>query len=154
MIVPSAQGCGLPIKFCRSTSGAAAAEFALLLPIILMFVFALYEFGRVYWIQNTLQFAAEETARWAMATNPACTTAGLQTHFNGELTALSSANVTWITPTQPTTTSSAPVTATYCLIKATYSVGVGKLFLFSGASFTLVGQSQYVCPASPHSCGS
>ena len=137
---------------CRSTDGAAAVEFAVLLPAILLIIFSLYLFGRVYWIQNTLQFAAEETARWAMANRPGCSTAALQSHFNGELLTLSSASVTWVTPTQPTTTttsSGSTITATYCQIRATYSARIPAFFSFTGVSaFNLVGQSQYVCPAS------
>ena len=43
--------------------GGAAAEFALLIPFILLLIYGIYEFGRLYWIQNTLQFAAEQTGR-------------------------------------------------------------------------------------------
>ena len=136
------------MRLWKSSSGAAAAEFAILLPTILLLVFGLYQFGKVFWIQDTLQFAAEETARWAMANQPGCTTGGLQSNFNSHLTSLSSSSVTWVTPTQPTTTSSTTpsFTATYCKIKATYSATILPLFSFAGNTFTLTGQSQYVCP--------
>ena len=47
--------------------GVAALEFALLLPALLFMVFGVIEFGRLYWVQSSLQHATEETGRQAMA---------------------------------------------------------------------------------------
>jgi Flp pilus assembly protein TadG len=44
--------------------GAVAVEFALILPIFLMIVFGIVEFGRAYNIQVSLSEAARETARY------------------------------------------------------------------------------------------
>ena len=44
--------------------GAVAVEFALILPIFLMLVFGIVEFGRAYNIQVSLSEAARETARY------------------------------------------------------------------------------------------
>ena len=49
---------------CR---GNAAVEFAMLIPVFLLLIIGIYEFGKLYWIQNTLQYAAEQTARCIMA---------------------------------------------------------------------------------------
>ena len=54
--------------------GHAAAEFALTIPVMLVLIVGVFEFGRAYWIQNTLQFAAEQTARCVMANPPSPTT--------------------------------------------------------------------------------
>ena len=43
--------------------GAAAVEFALVVPILLLLVFGIAEFGRAYNIQTTLSGAAREGAR-------------------------------------------------------------------------------------------
>lgn len=51
----------------RDGRGTAAVEFAILVPIFLLFIFGIFEFGRMFWTQNTLQFAADETGRYAMA---------------------------------------------------------------------------------------
>ena len=45
-------------------NGAVAVEFALVLPIFLMLVFGIVEFGRAYNIQVSLSEAARETARY------------------------------------------------------------------------------------------
>ncbi len=44
----------------RSESGAAAVEFALVVPILLLLVLGIIEFGRAYNIQNSLSAAARE----------------------------------------------------------------------------------------------
>lgn len=45
--------------------GAAAVEFALILPILLMLVLGIFEFGRAFNIQVSLSEAAREAARYA-----------------------------------------------------------------------------------------
>src|SRR5690348_16032393 len=45
--------------------GAAAVEFAMTVPILLVAMLGLIEFGRVLWAQNALHFAVEEAARCA-----------------------------------------------------------------------------------------
>lgn len=52
-----------------SERGAAAVEFALLLPILLALVFGVVEFGRAYHIQSTLSGAAREGVRVMALTN-------------------------------------------------------------------------------------
>lgn len=53
----------------RNDRGAAAVEFALLLPILLALVFGIVEFGRAYHIQSTLSGAAREGVRVMALTN-------------------------------------------------------------------------------------
>ncbi|WP_461187360.1 TadE/TadG family type IV pilus assembly protein [Arthrobacter sp. Z4-13] len=47
----------------ESERGAAAVEFALLVPILIMLVFGIMEFGRAYNVQMSLTNAAREGAR-------------------------------------------------------------------------------------------
>lgn len=47
----------------RSDSGAAAVEFALVVPILILLVLGIVEFGRAYNIQNSLSAAAREGVR-------------------------------------------------------------------------------------------
>ena len=49
--------------------GAAAVEFALLVPILLALVFGIVEFGRAYYVQSTLAGAAREGVRVMALTN-------------------------------------------------------------------------------------
>lgn len=52
----------------QSERGAAAVEFALLVPILIMLLLGIMEFGRAYNVQVTLTHAAREGAR-SMAIN-------------------------------------------------------------------------------------
>ena len=47
----------------RDDAGAAAVEFALVLPILLLLIFGIVDFGRLYFTQITLTDAAREGAR-------------------------------------------------------------------------------------------
>ncbi|WJZ67469.1 pilus assembly protein [Kocuria rosea] len=47
----------------RSERGAAAVEFALVVPILLVLLLGIIEFGRAYNVQISLTHAARETAR-------------------------------------------------------------------------------------------
>ncbi len=48
-------------------SGAAAVEFACLLPILAVLLLGLWEFGRLIWVQQSVSTAAREGARHAAA---------------------------------------------------------------------------------------
>jgi len=54
-------------RFLRVADGAAAIEFAIIVPIFIMFCFGIIEAGRMMWIRNSIQTASEEAARFAMA---------------------------------------------------------------------------------------
>lgn len=53
-------------KLLASRKGATAVEFALLSMVVIFFIIGIIEFGRILWIQDSLQFATEEAARYAM----------------------------------------------------------------------------------------
>lgn len=56
----------------RSDSGAAAVEFALVVPLLILLAFGIIEFGRMYNLQNSLTSAAREGVRsMAINNNPA-----------------------------------------------------------------------------------
>lgn len=51
-------------------SGASAAEFALVLPVFLMFLVGMIDVGRYTWAFNEAEKATQIGARWAVATDP------------------------------------------------------------------------------------
>lgn len=53
----------------RSSRGQGLVEFALVIPLILLLVFGIYEFGRYYFTRLTLQHAVAEAARFAVTGN-------------------------------------------------------------------------------------
>jgi Flp pilus assembly protein TadG len=54
----------------RDRSGAAAAEFALVLPLLLILMFGIVDAGRFLWAVNIAQKATQAGARVAVVTNP------------------------------------------------------------------------------------
>lgn len=65
----SLRASGLLRRLRGASEGNAAAQFAFILPVLVLVIIAIFEFGRLYWIQNSLQHAAEQTGRCLMA-NP------------------------------------------------------------------------------------
>jgi Flp pilus assembly protein TadG len=57
-------------RFRRSDQGAAAVEFAVVAPLLLLFIFAIIDFGRFLATHNRLVSAVREGARAAAATVP------------------------------------------------------------------------------------
>lgn len=54
--------------------GSVAAEFALVIPLLLLLSFGIIEFGRTMWVRNSLQSAVEDAARCYALKRPQCTT--------------------------------------------------------------------------------
>lgn len=55
--------------FLRRQDGAAAAEFTLVLPLLLILLFGTIDFGRYAWALNQAEKATQIGARWAVATD-------------------------------------------------------------------------------------
>lgn len=52
------------VRDCRC--GAAAVEAAFILPLLLMLILAIFDFGRMAWTKSALDFAVQEAARCAV----------------------------------------------------------------------------------------
>ena len=63
------------LKALRANDGAEIAEFAVVLPLVVLFLFAILWFGRAYNIYTTITYAAREGAKVAVVgTGPSCAT--------------------------------------------------------------------------------
>lgn len=115
--------------------GAAAVEFALVFPILVVILFGIVEFGSVYNAQLQLTSAAREGARtMAVTGDPAAArTAALNATVG--LSPLTAANIT-VTPTSCTST-------TDVLVRISYD----KPFLTGmfGATIALTGEASRRC---------
>lgn len=60
---PTGSPAGSLRRFWRARGGAMAAEFALVIPLLLTFSFGIIEFGRAMWLRNTMQSVVEAAAR-------------------------------------------------------------------------------------------
>lgn len=56
----------MDVKGRSAASGQGLAEFALIVPMFLMLMFGIVDFGRVIWARNSLENAAREGARYAI----------------------------------------------------------------------------------------
>ncbi|MFE1597639.1 TadE/TadG family type IV pilus assembly protein [Methylobacterium sp. ID0610] len=75
--------------FGPDQSGAAALEFAFILPPLLVLLFGIVEGGRLLWAYNVLQFAVEAAARCAVIDQAQCgTTSLVQTYAAAKTYAL------------------------------------------------------------------
>ena len=75
------------------TQGAATVEFAMVLPAMLIGILGIMETGRLVWVQNSLQFAAEEAGRFAMV-NATASSAVLTTRVINKLAGVNPDSVT------------------------------------------------------------
>ena len=51
----------------RNDSGAQIVEFALVLPLLVVFVVAIYDFGQAFNVKEKLNFTAKDAARFGAA---------------------------------------------------------------------------------------
>jgi Flp pilus assembly protein TadG len=120
----------------RSERGAAAVEFALVLPVLILLVLGLIEFSRVYNIQISLSNAAREGARSMAIQN------SLPTAKSAAIAAAPSINPA-ITTGQITIT---PATCTSGgNVAVTINYNVALMTGFFGASLPLTGKGVMRC---------
>ena len=50
-------------KKTRNSKGSVFAELALIIPILILFLTGMFELARMFYLQNTIEFAAKEAAR-------------------------------------------------------------------------------------------
>ena len=79
-------------RFAGRDSGVAAIEFAVLMPVLILFVLATYAMGLAIHHVSSVSYALEDTAR-TLLLNPALTQSQLQTVLNSKLTPLGNTTV-------------------------------------------------------------
>ena len=97
----------------RKTEGASAVEFALAFPVLIAVMAGMFDFGRYYWVRNSMQLATEETGRYVMITGTTSSTT-VQTYLRGKVDAVPSAQVSVnATPSTSGGVNYLTITATY-----------------------------------------
>jgi Flp pilus assembly protein TadG len=86
----------LMLKRLRDESGAAMIEFAISIPVLVLFMWGIFQFGMILEAQAGMQNALGEAARYATIF-PTPTDAQLQSRITS--TKFGLANGTWSTPT-------------------------------------------------------
>ncbi len=121
----------------RGERGAAAVEFALVLPVLLLLVLGMIEFSRVYNVQISLSNAAREGARsMAIHNNPTQARAAASLAAPSVTSpVLTTGNIT-VSPTDCTAGSTATVTINY---------DVQLLTGYFGLTLPLTGKGVMLC---------
>lgn len=120
--------------------GAAAVEFALLLPVVLLIIFGIIDFGRMLNAQITLTEAAREGARAAALVKPGGQAAGIARAKQAAASA-----VGMISPVVTDCSDPATVNATTDITYTFKFVTPLGLLIGSGGTVTLEGQGVMPC---------
>ncbi len=135
--------CAFARRLARDEGGGPAIEFAIVGPVVLLALFGCIEFGRVFWIRNTLEYAVEEAARYATL-NKSATQSDIQTKVRS--------NVLGINPgiVQVAVDSAPGVNVDYKTITATLSTNGGQISLITSLlpvkMLTVSAQTRSVVP--------
>ncbi|HUB95307.1 MAG TPA: TadE/TadG family type IV pilus assembly protein [Stellaceae bacterium] len=101
-------------RFRSAVGGSNAVEFALVAPLLIGFLFAIYEVGLEIWTQGILDFAVEQAARCAAINTVACgTTSEIETYAASQTTPLDLASSVF---TAATAACGYQVTASYSFV--------------------------------------
>ena len=123
--------------------GAAAVEFALVVPVLLVLVLGIAEFGRAYNIQTTLSGAAREGARVMALDNSTSPIAAATTKTIAAAPTLGlSAGQISISPSTCVVAAGAGVPQT---VTVTVTYPMTFLTTFFGSSITLTGKGVMLC---------
>jgi Flp pilus assembly protein TadG len=133
----------------RSDRGAAAVEFAIVMPVVLLLVCGIVDFGRMLNVQITLSAAAREGARWEALRLPTTTGVSTASRVATAAPGFAPTPTTAIVsscPASPSPTQNASVTATttYSLLTPLSAISG----LFGGGlpgTVTLTGQGVMRC---------
>lgn len=124
--------------------GNVVLEFALIVPVLMFLIIGIYEFGRFYWIQNTLQFAAEQAARCIMA-NTGYNASDLSSGtcaISNYLAGIAPTSAALTSPSCSGVNGSISPAPTCKKIVVTYDFSfVSLMARFSGGTITITGQS-------------
>jgi Flp pilus assembly protein TadG len=111
-------------SMARDRSGATAVEFALLAPVLFMFLMGILEMGLALWMQNSLDYSVAEAARCAANSStcgaPSSQTSALVTAYAAGVSgaALDSSVFTYSHAASPNNACGYQVTASYPLTLA------------------------------------
>ncbi len=96
---------GFTQRWRNGVEGAAAVEFALVLPLLLVLSFGFIEVGRLFWTYHIATASVRDAARYGARLNPNCSAAGAPGGFGP----LARQQIIWLARTGTTTGSGAPL---------------------------------------------
>jgi len=117
-------------KFLKDRRGAAVVEMAFVLPLFILFVLGIIEFGRAYWTWDSMQLSIDEAGRYAMTNITAS---------DAQIVSVAQNNLYGLAPGNFTITSKSQVSSgvTYKVITATYPFSFVAPGVLPFGNFTL-----------------
>ena len=88
------------MRFRRGESGAAALEFAILLPLLLMMIYGIVVYSYMFIVQEAITFAAQEAAEAAVKVDPAQDPADYEAAVRAEVQATATRVLGFLPPAQ------------------------------------------------------
>jgi Flp pilus assembly protein TadG len=123
----------------RGERGASAVEFALIVPLLVLLVLGIAEFGHAFQVQGTLSAAAREGARaMALQNDPAAARPAARNAASALSPSLTNAQIA-ITP------ASCPTTGATANVRVTISYPMPYLTGFFGSGLGLTGSGVMRC---------
>jgi Flp pilus assembly protein TadG len=123
----------------RDARGASAVEFALIVPLLIMLVLGIAEFGHAFQVQGTLSAAAREGVRaMALQNDPAAARAAVQEATSTLRPAVTTAQIA-ISPT------ACPATGSATNVRLTITYRMPYLTGFFGSGVQLSGSGVMRC---------
>jgi len=123
----------------RTERGASAVEFALIVPLLVLLVLGIAEFGHAFQVQGTLSAAAREGVRtMALQNNPAAARTAVQNAATSLNPTITNAQIV-ITP------ATCPATGGSTNVRVTISYRMSYLTGFFGSGLNLSGTGVMRC---------
>jgi Flp pilus assembly protein TadG len=120
--------------------GGAILEFAIVGPALFTILFGIVDFGRMFYVRQSLEYATEEAARYYML-NPTATTSAVTTYLKGKMAGSMGSGISVAYTDTANCNSNSTVTCT--LINASYSFNFATSYFGLGTT-TLRAKAQAV----------
>jgi Flp pilus assembly protein TadG len=125
------------MRLLKNRDGAQSLEFALTAIPLFLFLFGVIEFGRLYWVQSELQFAAEAAARY-VTINPSATASTVQAYAATQVSADSVPNSDF-TVTPYVSSTNTPACGNQVTVSYQFSFIIGQLFPYGPITLNAEG---------------
>lgn len=125
-------------RFFSQDSGATTIEFAISVIVFVTTIFAVIEFGRIYWLRASLQEAVNVAGRYVLL-NASATDTQIRSQVTSNAVGLNTSNITTtITTSTISSVDYKTITATYSLPMITYVMPLHAYTLRGTATVPLV----------------
>lgn len=127
-------------SLCSDGRGGALVELAITLPILMAILLGIVDFGRLFYVRQSLEYATEEAARYYML-NPSTASSSVTSYLQGKMAGGMGSGITVSYADTANCNGTSSVTCT--LITANYTFNFATSYLGLGST-TLTAKAQAV----------